>query len=507
MGGRDSLAAGTNPGRTSERLASACGILAALVAVLLYLPAVRSFFANDDWVLIDFFGRVSPWRPWEYFSPEVLWFYRPTQSLHFGLFFNWFGLNPVPYNLSLFAIHFAVCLLGFRLVRGISANPWLAAGTIALFGTTWIYADILFWKSNFNTVHWALVTLAACIAFDRHLRTGKRGWLAATWALVFANFLTKESSVNLPLLLTLVWAHHRLALQDLRPGRRLETALRAARPLLPAYLMVLAYVLWHRLSVVDVTDGPKPSYEFVSPLKALLQAAVCYNHTLVSVYQDKVLLTHLPWLKSAVFQFVSYFPAIPLLLVLLAWKLRDRVLLFGTAWILCSAFPTLLLATFHSSRFYYLPALGAALVQARIVQLAWQGSRGRHALLYRAARLAIPVLIAYLLVVNVSMIQLLVDRDAAESRRIEQVWNLLKDKRGQLERGTLIVLRNAPRTFFNNGLGLREMVRYALEDPSAEGVVYGENMKPERVNQLKALPNAYLVDLAREPLALQRLRP
>jgi hypothetical protein len=116
-------------------------------------------------------------------------------------------------------------------------------------------------------------------------------------------------------------------------------------------------------------------------------------------------------------------------------------------------------------------------------------------------------LIAYLLVVNVSMIQLLVDRDAAESRRIEQVWNLLKDKRGQLERGTLIVLRNAPRTFFNNGLGLREMVRYALEDPSAEGVVYGENMKPERVNQLKALPNAYLVDLAREPLALQRLRP
>src|SRR5436309_16122928 len=86
-------------------------VLAALACALFtlaYLPAIGGFFANDDWVLLYFYRTVPLSRPWEFFNPHTVWFYRPLQSVQFGLFYHLFGLNAVPYNLPLLAGHLLV---------------------------------------------------------------------------------------------------------------------------------------------------------------------------------------------------------------------------------------------------------------------------------------------------------------------------------------------------------------------------------------------------------------
>ena len=53
-----------------------------------YLVAVRSFFVSDDWVYLTYYGAIPPWQVWRYFSPRVIWFYRPLQALQFGWLYH-----------------------------------------------------------------------------------------------------------------------------------------------------------------------------------------------------------------------------------------------------------------------------------------------------------------------------------------------------------------------------------------------------------------------------------
>ena len=82
-----------------------------LLLTLPYLIAIHGFFYTDDWVHLCGNASIPPWAIWRYFSPRVIWFYRPFQALQFGWLYHAFGLRPAAYNLSLWAMHPAVCTL------------------------------------------------------------------------------------------------------------------------------------------------------------------------------------------------------------------------------------------------------------------------------------------------------------------------------------------------------------------------------------------------------------
>src|SRR6188472_4208347 len=63
-----------------------------------YLFSLQNFFSNDDWVHIHHSSRISPCQVWRYFSPQVIWFYRPIQAMQFGWLYHLVGVRPFLYN-------------------------------------------------------------------------------------------------------------------------------------------------------------------------------------------------------------------------------------------------------------------------------------------------------------------------------------------------------------------------------------------------------------------------
>jgi hypothetical protein len=500
------------PQSRDGRNAAVLAALASLLLTLVYLPGLHSFFSNDDWALVYYYGQVQPARFWEYFSPVVIWFYRPLQAMQFGLFYHWFGLNEVPFNLSLIVMHLTVCWLSFLLLRDVTRRPMLAAGAVSLFAGLWIYLDILIWKANFNSAQWAILTLASCVAFTRYLRTGKNGWRLASYAFCFANLFTKESAVSTPILLLLIWACLEWTPEQLRPAAWPALLRRSLFLLGPAIAIVIVYIVLHG-QVEDIYSSvQKPDYSFVDPGQALRHILVAYNHTLISFRADPVLLPMVPGLRQVVLTLVQDRYAVPINLVpvvlaigVLAWRKGDRLLAFGMGWILISFLPMIFLRSFHASRFYYLPALGGALVMARLLELAWTAADRFRDGPRSAVRVGVLTFAAYLLVANVATTLNLVLADRDQSAKSRGVHELLLSQRGQVEPGALVVLRNAPDTFFNGGLGAPEMARLALNDRTVDAVIDGQHMEDARVAELRAKPNVYLVDLDRTPLRLERV--
>jgi dolichyl-phosphate-mannose-protein mannosyltransferase len=482
-------------------------IAAALVLVgLCYAPALWSFFSSDDWLMLYHYGQIPPARCWEFFSPQVVWFYRPLQSLQFGILYHLFGLQEVPYNLCLFALHLVVCGLACLLVRELTENPLLAALTTAIFATQWVYIDILLWKSNLNTLQWAAVTLGACLSFSRYLTTGKRGWFRLSVFLCALNFLTKEAAVSAPLLLLLVWLYHKGRRTDRFPRAWPSLVVRIGRDLWPAVLLTAGYIVFHRLFVRDVYVLLRPDYRFAGPEQVVRQSLFAYNHLLLSFYPDPFLLPSVPPLHQAVGWFVSVVTVLPLLLGIWGWRTRDRPLLFGTAWILLAAVPVVFLISFHQSRFYYLPAVGAALVLARLLERAWIAA-GRSVRYGWPLRAALGAAAAYMLVVNVALIVFMVEQDRLESDAGRAVYGLLRSHRSEVPRGSLVVLRHAPPSLFNNGIGVREMVRFALEDPRADGLTDFQLNDAFRMAQVAPAEAVFEIDFQRQPLQLRRVPP
>lgn len=498
---------------TASRAPAWLAAVACVLLSLVYVPGLRSFFSNDDWALVYYYGQVQPARFWEYFSPVCIWFYRPLQAAQFGLFYHWFGLNELPYNLSLLAMHLVVCWLSYLLVRELTRRPALAAASVSLFAVLWMYVDILIWKANFNSAQWAIFTLAACVAFTRYLRTGEPRWRVYAYAFCFLNLFTKEAAVNTPILMLLIWACLEWRAETVRREAWPGLLRRGLFLLGPAALIVAVYIGLHGVLVKDVYSSvQKPDYTFVNPGQAIRQILVAYNHTLVSFRVDPVLIPAAPGLRNLVLSLVQDRFALPLNLLLVplfvaivAWRARDRILAFGLGWILISFLPMIFLKSFHASRFYYLPALGGALVVTQLLSLAWARAEGMAQAGRSAVRIGIMAFAVYLVVANVASTLNLVLADRDQSTKSRGVYELLLSQRGHVEPGALVVLRNAPETFFNGGLGAPEMARLALNDRSVDAVIDGQHMEDARVAELKAKPNVYLVDLDRSPLQLERV--
>ena len=474
--------------------------VAAGLAVAFYWPALGSYFASDDWVILHHFGPVPWWRLDVHFSPRTIWFYRPLQSVQAAALFQAFGLNATAFNIALLALHLGVLALAFGFVADFTGRRLAALGATLFFATSWIYADLLIWKANFNTLQWALATLAASGALIRHLRSGRTAWLVACWVACGVAFLTKEQAVCLPLLLGWVWWCARGC-----PVNRAAVR-EAVRLLLVPFGLGAVYGVFQILFVENIEPHFEPGYSFADPVAGTIQMLFAVNHALLSVYADPVLLASFSVFRRAVALVVRWFLILGPLLAAYGWWRRDRLILLGLGWIVTSLIPVGFLDSFHASRYYYLPALGAAMVQWRLLErlIEWGRGHSRRRTVTLAAAVAIG---AWIVTANAVRFQMILADDVRASAKMESLVRFLRDQRGAIEQGSVIVLRNAPPEFFNAGLGAREMAMMALGDPTAEGVVDGQPIEPQRERLLKTRPHRYTVDLGREQLMLRRVTP
>jgi hypothetical protein len=487
--------------------------LAVVSSALLSLPYLltsQSFFSSDDWVHLLYNRVIPPWQVWRYFSPEAVWFYRPLQALQFGWLYHLVGLHPLPYNLCLWGMHLGVCALVFQLARQLMDQRVALLATV-LFASSWVYVDVLFWRSNFNTLQWALATLGMGVLFLRYLRVRSGRLLSGVYLLCFINFLTKESAASAPLLLAALWWWHASEPGNGDPWRvRLREGVRLIAPF--AALAAL-YICLHHSLVHDAYQGYNSlNYQFVSSMRSVWQTCFALNHLLLPFHADPLILPHLRPVASLIGALFQHVYILPCLLAAVLWRGRDRVVGLGLFWSLATLMPVTWLPDFHTSRYYYLPAVGASLMLARSIDWIWKrtGLSTRAVSGWRPAavafRLSVPVLATYLLLVNLSLVTLFCLRDRDETRLIKQAYTILAVQKGRVPRGSLIVMKNLPPACFVNGMGLPEMVRMALDDPAAHGVLEGERLPSEWVTRFQRAPSVFVLDFDRQPLALRCVR-
>jgi hypothetical protein len=152
-------------------------------------------------------------------------------------------------------------------------------------------------------------------------------------------------------------------------------------------------------------------------------------------------------------------------------------------------------------RFYYLPAVSAALVAARSAQICWHWLSLPDCR-WRPARLLLPAGVAYLFIANLSAASLQCLTNHRDSHLLEAAFLTLQESDPHVPRGSLVVLKHPPNPCYGDGMGIREMVCLGLNDETAVGIVQGQQLSPRWVSRLHRIRRIYVLDVAQQPLAL-----
>ena len=115
---------------------NALGLIAALAAIVLYIPAIQYGWVWDDRVMVDSQGHA------------LLEGYRPLASLLFRLEWNLGYGTPLIAHLTSVMLHGAATFLFFRLALSLAAGPMLALVTSLLFAAHPVHVEAVAYISG-----------------------------------------------------------------------------------------------------------------------------------------------------------------------------------------------------------------------------------------------------------------------------------------------------------------------------------------------------------------------
>jgi hypothetical protein len=488
--------------RFSARYVGAASI-GILFLFFLYAPAARSFFSSDDWTLLAFYGRQSPGAFDVFFSPKAIWFYRPLQALQFSMLYNMFGLNAAAWGAVQIAMHAVNVLLAGALLYNITKRAALAMCTAMLFGCSWIYVDVLTWKANINTLQWAFTTLAACVVYCGFIDCGCRAKYGLALLLGFVNLFTKESAVALPfLLLVCAWWKDVESAGTVRPIRAWWK--KQMLYLAPFAALSLAYVLFHRLFFRNIDPDVQPQYLFAALPRAFSQWMHAINHSLLGWIYDPVLIGRLKPVQRAIVWIVENSVVFPIFLSGLFLFLKMHRTLAALMFTSAALLPTAFLENYHASRYYYLPAMGAATIWTSLLFAAWDFYRLRPAHPPRKLLIAASVIGMFvLLVANIIQVQRMLTKEARAGRELRAGFDVLRNARGEVSQRPLVLLKSPPADTFDHGRGMKYFVRFALDDWDAEAHDQDTKIGKTRFEHLNSFTNRYTLSFESSPPTLQ----
>lgn len=519
-----------NTRRLPAALLGALGfIFFAAFLVWLYYPALFIFFASDDWVLINHVKDIPASEPWRYFSLKAVWFYRPLQTLQYGLTYHAAGLNPIPYNVQLLVMHIIASALAWLLLR-LLFGAGIATVAAMLFSVSEFASETVLWKANFNTVQNAILTFATCCFFVKYLRNRKRSWLCASVITVLANWLTKESGINLPVILGSVWLTCYLQNNWERPtnlnggieNNDRSTSIRsflasAVRDLWIFAALATVYVGLRKLLFENVESRYEIIYRFVSPGDALKQLLHAINRSLFSFTNDPLLLAHVSGFWTAVDVLSVFGYALPGGLIWIGFWRKNSAIIFAVIFAAAAQVPTFALENFFESRYYYMSVLGGMVFVAAVlwptIKALILSDRGYHRtadiqlgkVYGRASGYFSLFALLWMFLGSLVLAQEATWKISLESQRVEAAFYYVEEIGEHLPYSSMIIIKNVSGNFFYNGFGAMEIVQIATDRSDVAGLV-GDNANYKNLKlENPSWKNWYILNVQTSKPALQQL--
>lgn len=307
-----------------------------MAGLVLYAPALRLFFAQDDVTFLSRAAGLEP-TPWSFARPL-------SEGVAWRVLYGLFGLAPAPFHAVRLGLHLAsvalVYVIGLRLLRGRGE----AGAAAFLFASSVIGFTVLHWAS---CIVETMVTALALGALALHLDALERGSRARLWAaalLAAAALLSKESAVGLPVVLALA------AFFALPPRAALRSSLPAVglfSALALAFLATRAHLTYAQYGeAYALTFAPLSLFaEFCAYLRRCLMFSVALGEAKAPAGP------------------ALYLPALGMMTAIVAALLAERdaarrPAAIGAVWFLVLLLPVLPLAQHATDYYLYLPWAG-----------------------------------------------------------------------------------------------------------------------------------------------------
>ena len=121
--------------------------------MIVYRQAFFNFFAQDDFVLINYFSQNNLWQDLKnVFGPPQVTHWRPIHNLYFFATGNLFGRNYIGYHLLTFLLQIGASFFVYKVARKLTGNFQAAVVAGLLYGIHPAHFISMFWISGSATV-------------------------------------------------------------------------------------------------------------------------------------------------------------------------------------------------------------------------------------------------------------------------------------------------------------------------------------------------------------------
>ncbi len=381
-----------------RELAILAGILVA--TALIYMPSIRYGWVWDDKAQTIEAGELHSWLgiarsfihdSWWFRDPSNLpqsAYYRPFQTLWFGLNYMIAGNRPLVWHLEKIVLELIGVMLCFRLAQLLTRNNAIALLTAAVFGLMPANIESVVWCSAIGEPLSAIFEMGAmCCLINR--RQGSSRGIALALMLYAGALLSHETAV----LFWMVIAAYLFLIEGKRVGETMR--------IVAAFALMAVLYLGARLNALGISHFlGRPN--FLPPAVALGWEKPFPPRNLIDIFMTTPVValrylsvlaipgmaspTHnVSWITSlSPITFVSggIILMLAMVAILLARRSRDwRLYLFCAAWGLVAIAPAMnlkALAELVQDRILYAPAFGWSLaVSIAAIRIAARSSRAR----------------------------------------------------------------------------------------------------------------------------------
>lgn len=359
---------------TGSPVARFLWLLPAAASILLFWPGIQCWFQQDDfaWLALGQGVQSTGDLLRALFQPMAQGTIRPlSERAFFMSYFALFGLDALPFRLTVFLTFLVDLWLVYRLGLRLTASAAAATLAALLWGVNSSLGVPLAWTSSYNQILCAATLLGALYLFTRFADTGRKRCLAGCWIVFLLGFGVLELNVVFP---------------ALAAAFALLYAPRILRHTIPMFAVSGLYAVLHRMAAPRVRTGPYAMH--LDPL-SVLQTLQAYWIRAFGAFEIELLpvapFFHSlgPWVLAA------GTAALALFLLGRLWQ-RDPRVLFGLAWFLVVLGPVLPLRDHLSLYYLSIPTIGLAWLAAAATRAAFQ----RHVVLGLAASLLLAGYIA-----------------------------------------------------------------------------------------------------------------